>query len=508
MPTIQRPASAFPNPSFAAHEAPGGKPAHGSRERGYKNACNDDLVESAVTLARSLTRGSGMLRADAGPRRGRLRRMHGWLDTGFDDSRRIELAAFQHEMYRGNQLPFVEPHPGERDEDFARRVHLRTLNLTRVVIDVLSGLYRAPAERSLLGGEAAWHPLFEASWQASAPDAVLANADRLARLQGACAVQSYWHGGRLAWRVFPAHRFAVIENPASPAEPLAVVTLSAGPAWDAMGRWSGAAFADVWTSGEWMRVSGGNVVAREAHGYGCLPFTFVHDRMPPEGFWVEGRGLSLCYDNAVLNGRLSDLAEVIALQGFGIMEVVNPDPHQDIVLGPGRAVAFQTGGDMPFGINFKQPGAPIAEILEELRESVRHLLLAQRIPEHAISVSVSGVTSGIAIHAANTPVVEDRLERARSFGAVEEAMYRVSLAVAGAHTGMDAGSAPRLRVKFAEPDVFRAESERQRRDEWLLANGMATPWQIMFRDNPDGFASLEEAKAAWLAQRAELAGLT
>jgi len=375
--------------------------------------------------------------------------MHSWLDAMHDDARRIELAAFQHEMARGNQLPFIEPHPAEADEDFARRVHLRTLNLTRVVMDVLGGLYRNGARRELQGGSVEWRAVFDAAWVGASADGVMAAADRMARLQGVSAVQPVWRDGSLAWRVFPAHRLAVIENPVNPASPLAVVTLSAGPAWDAMGRHTGAAFADVWTDAEWMRVEGGDVVARESHGYGRVPFAFVHDRLPTEEFWVEGRGLSLCYDNAVLNARLSDLAEVIALQGFGIMEVLNPDPRQDLVLGPGRAVAFQTSGDEPVGINFKQPGAPIAELLEELRESIRHVLLAQRIPEHALSVSISAGTSGIAIHEANTPIVEDRLDRARMFAGVEAALHGVSVAVAAAHTGLVVGDAPGVVVEFA-----------------------------------------------------------
>lgn len=464
-------------------------------------------ADQGIELARSLTRGGSRISGDA-PRRGRLRRMHSNPNHWHDDTKRIELAAFQHEMYRGNQLPFLEPHPGESDQEFQRRVHLRTLNLTRVVIDVLSGLYRSPAERTLSGGAPAWREALEPAWRLGSPDALLSTADRLARLQGVCAVQPLWRDNRLSWRILPAHRLAVIEDPTDPINPAAVVTLSAGPVWDALGRHSGAAFADVWTRDEWMRVRGGEVVSRESHDYGRVPFAFLRDRWPTDSFWVEGRGHSLCYDNAVLNGRLSDLAEVIALQGFGVMEVVNPDPAQDIVLGPGRAVAFRPMQGEPMGINFKNPGAPIAELVEEMRESIRHILLSQRIPEHALSVSVSGGTSGIAIHAANSPVVEDRLERARLFAVAEDEMHRAAIAIVAAHTGLDPSDAPTMRVNFPEPDLMQTFSDKQRRDEWMLANGLTTPWHLLYRDNPDGYASLDEAKAVWLARRAELASVS
>lgn len=462
----------------------------------------DSPSTAGLALARSLlTRDRGF--ADAG-RRGRLRRLHGSLDGGFDDVRRIELSAFQHEMWRGNQLPFLEPHPAESDADFNRRIHLRTLNLTRVVIDVLSGLYRSPTERTLEGGSQAWHELISHAWQAAPLDAVLSAADRIARLQGVAGVQPVWVDGGLSWRVWPAHRLAVVADPRTPWKALAVVTLSAGPAYDALGRHAPAAFADVWTDEEWIRVEGGEVTARKQHGYGRLPFAFFRDQWPVDSFWVEGRGRTLCFDNAVLNGRLSDLAEVVALQGFGLMEIINPDPHQDILLGPGRAVAFRPLGDERIGINFKQPNAPIGELLDDIRESIRQILLSQRVPEHALSVSVSGSTSGIAIFAANTPVAEDRQERARLFAGAEAELHAAGIAVAAQHGGLELRDAPGMRVSYPGPELLQIGAESQRRDEWLLANGLIAPWQIMYRDNPDGFASPQEAKEKWIAQRAEL----
>jgi hypothetical protein len=74
---------------------------------------------------------------------------------------------------------------------------------------------------------------------------------------------------------------------------------------------------------------------------------FFHDRLPTDGFWVEGRGRSLCHANAEFNAKLSELAYTIAMQGFGVMEIVNPDPTRNIEIGPGRAIAFNVSGNTP-----------------------------------------------------------------------------------------------------------------------------------------------------------------
>jgi hypothetical protein len=465
------------------------------------------VFDAALGVARSLTTGwpsSAPLSGYSQPRRGRLRRLHsGAADDGSENAR-VELAAFQYDMYRGNQLPFIEPHQGESDDEFGKRANLRVLNLSRVVIDVLSGLYRSPVERRLIGGSASFQDLFTSAWRANSLDTVLFQADRMTRLQGTVGVQPIWQAGSLSYRVFPAHRFAVVRDPSNPAEALAVVTLSAGPLWDGRGELSRASFADIWTRDEYARVSEGHVVERRAHGYAALPFAFFRDAEPLDGFWVEGRGRSLCYDNAVLNARLSDLAQVVALQGFGVLQVTNPDPGQDMRMGPGRAMSFRVAPNTPYGVEFKQPGAPIAELVAELAESVRHILLSQRIPEHALSFNVSANVSGAAIAAANLPVIEDRLERARLFAGAEARLHAASVAVAAVHARLDSREAPQLSVSFPEPSLARSLDERRVHDDWALKQGLLTPWQIMFRDNPDGYVSLDAAREAWIAQRAEL----
>ena len=266
------------------------------------------------------------------PRRGRLRRMHCNSSALVNDRERIELAAFQYDMYRGNQQQFIEPHPGESDLEFENRSYLRTLNLTRVIVDLLSGLYRLPVERRLEGGSQEWQDLLQTTWSAESVDNLMVTVDRLARLQGTVAVQPYWNGQSLKFRTFPNHRFCVLSDPADHTRCLAVITLSSGSLWDERGNMRSSAFADIWTANEFARISGNKVVDRRQHGYGQPPFAFFRDRHPVDDFWVEGRGRSLCYDNAVLNGRLTDLAQVVALQGFGVMEVVNPDPSQELQL--------------------------------------------------------------------------------------------------------------------------------------------------------------------------------
>ncbi len=410
-----------------------------------------------------------------------------------DDSRRNQ-ARFCDAMYRGDQLRSVPRLPGESALEFSRRPHKSFLNVTRVVIDVLSQLYRRPITRRFHGDPRQAERIQRA--YARNPIALLMLAvDRMTRLQGSCALRVSYENGEPRFWPYPAHRLIVLPDPMMPLTPQAVVAFAASE--------NGAqTLAHVWSAEKVATVTNGRVVSEAEHGLGRAPFVFFHDRLPVDGFWVEGRGASLCHANAEFNAKLSELAFTIAMQGFGVMEIVNPDPAQEIAIGPGRAIAFNVGANQPFGVNFKSPNAPIAELISDLEFSLRTLLKTQRVPESLLSVNVGGNVSGVSIVASQSPVLEDRVERMQLFRAAESDLLACTQAVLREHEG--ASGELFVALDFPEPQLEQSASERMQIDQWRLQTGLTTPWEIMFRDDPDGFANLEEAKNTWLARREEM----
>jgi hypothetical protein len=238
------------------------------------------------------------------------------------------------------------------------------------------------------------------------------------------------------------------------------------------------------------------VIRESEHGLGRVPFAFIHDRTPVDGFWVEGRGQSIAPANAEFNSKLTELAQTASMQGFGVMEVVNPDPAQPLVVSPARAMQFNVSGDQPYGINFKAPNAPIADLIADLEFHIRTLLKTQRIPESALSVHATTDASGLSILAQQTPVLEDRIERQQLFRAFENDLLDACLATLREHEGL--ATRCEMRVNYPEPELEQSPEQRKALDDWRLKHGMTTPWQIMRRDDPDGYATEEEARAAWM----------
>ncbi|MBE7492730.1 MAG: hypothetical protein HS108_13380 [Planctomycetes bacterium] len=407
-----------------------------------------------------------------------------FTDQG-EGARRL-LARVLWDFYRGEQLRYLPRHAAESHAEFARRPHRHTLNLTRVLVDVLSQLYRRPVKRAITGDHRAAERIRRVLAR-NPLDLLLLNLDRLARLQGVAALGASWQDGEIRLWPWPAHRLCVVPDPHWPAAPLAVVAFAAGDG----------GVAQVWTPDRHALVSQGRVAREADHGLGRVPFAFVHDRSPVDGFWVEGRGVSIVPANAEFNAKLTELAQTASLQGFGVMEIVNPDPAQPLVLSPARAIQFRVSGDQPFGVNFKAPNAPIGDLIADLEFCLRALLKSQRIPESVLSVHASSDASGVSILAQQTPVLEDRVERQQLFRAVEADVADLCLALAREHEGT--GGRAELRVNYPEPELEQSAHERLAADEWRLRHGLVTPWQLMRRDDPDGFATDEEARAAWQA---------
>ncbi len=405
------------------------------------------------------------------------------LYTGEGDSRRIAESRFAWDMYCGDQVRYIPRLPGESALEFQRRPHKQFLNLTRVVIDVLSQLYRRPVERRIDGAERI------ARIHASNPmDRLMLGVDRLARLQGVAAVMVTYEHDEVRYWPWPAHRVIVLPDALRPHVPLAVIAFAAGDG----------SLCHVWDPLRSATVSGGRVIREAEHQYGRVPFAFVHDRLPVDGFWVEGRGRSLAWANNEFNAKLSELAHTVAMQGFGVMEIVNPDPAQDIAIGPARAIRFTVSGNEPFGVNFKSPGAPIRELIEDLEFLLRTLLKTQRVPESLLSVQPLSNQSGVSILAQQTPVLEDRIERQDVFRAFEGELLEVTQAVLQAHEGPQPDAT--IHLNYPEPELEQSAAERIAADEFRLKHGLVTPWELMLRDNPDRFTDLEEARQTWLHQ--------
>ena len=424
-----------------------------------------------------------------------LERCRGWK------SARQEAAEMALDFYRGEHLPYIGRNPEETPEEFARRPK-ESLNLTRLVIDILSGLYGAPPVRKVAGNPELAARL-ERAWRENAMDALMLNVDRLVRLVGLVAVRPFYEepGGALRYWPYTADQLEAVGDPERPWKASALAVR-----WNELGaRGRSCRRAHLWTDAKFLELRDGAAVVEGENPYGEIPFAIFRDALPAlgGGFFPPGRGPELAESNAVLDMRLSDDLYTLKMQGFGVAEVINPAPDEPLVLSPGRGVRFEGRAELPMGLSFKSTNAPLAELSADIRERVARILLAHRIPESAVSVSLSPGASGIAIRAAHTPIDVDRSERRALFAPAEADLARLSARVLCAHQPAAGFDAPaEFAIDYAEPAERLTEAERLARAEFQLRQGLTTPWDLALAADPDGFA--EPGKAPREVARARV----
>ena len=411
------------------------------------------------------------------------------------------LSHFAWEMYHGTQLKYLVPNPAETEAEFQRRQGKGFLNLTRLLVNVLASLYKNAPTRSIEASERL-RKRAEQLYDGAKVDNVMLTADRYAKLQGTCAIRPVFLHGKMFYHVYPAHSFRVQTLPEKPWEPSVLAT------YHDVETGSGAKvqIIRIWTDRHFLQLENKKPTKFINHDIGRLPFTFVRDYNQPTSFWIQPQGAEIAYQNRRINAKISDLAYTVKMQGFGVLEVVNPDPSQEIVIAPNRAIQFRVMDNEPYGINFKHPNAPIADLIDDIKFDIEQMLLTYRIPESAITVHLSKASSGVAIVAAQTPLHEILQERANLFRMYESDLLDCAMRVlAKSDKTMDemtrreiSGGKFNLRVDFPKPELNLSHSDKLASLEFKLKHNLITPWELMYKENPDGFADEDAAKEHYL----------
>jgi hypothetical protein len=421
------------------------------------------------------------------------------------DAAREEECWFFLQMYKGLQEQFIDKYPDETVEEFAKRWKC-SINLTRPIIEILCGLYRRPPRRSVNSAERVAKRMHDA-WRESEIDSFMLSVDSMTRLTGTVAVRPYYDkaAGRVRYWLFTQDKLRVIADEENPASPKAVVIKWA--ARDAKNPARLVRIAHVWTAEEFTKLVDGAEVkgARAAHNFGRVPLVFFHDRHDFESFFTYGRGRDVCQANCIINNKLTHKLETIIYQGLGIPVLTNPSPNKEIVFSPKRAITIELPPGREGGLEFVSPNAPIAELIQDIESDIQNLLLVNRIPESAIRIK-AGAPSGVAIIAENIPLIEDREERVMLFANKERELAELTLRTLDEFEddfSFTEADGFEFRIDYKEPEFPLNVSERVARDEFLLRNGLIKPWQIWMRDDPDKFATEEEAKRVWTEQQTE-----
>lgn len=418
--------------------------------------------------------------------------------AGPPDSVREEHSAFCAMMYFGYQARFLDRHPGEDPEEFLDRPRKTTLNLTRIAIDILSQLYASRPTRELQASTAQHiRDALAAIWS-DQYDLDMLDVDRFTRLEGTVGVRPIYDAdapGCIRLMLFHSYQLRVIPDPVRPWAPLAVIERHEPFMADSR--------VNIWTAQTFVTQDEEGTLKGEPHAMGRIPITFFKNRRSsPGAFFVEGNGRGLCDKNTVINGKLTDLNEVFAYQGFSVPVVTN---HQEdeLVIGPRRPLRFDdVDANTPHGLTFAQPNAPLGQLRQEVEADMVNLFTEQRIPLAALGARLDQrAVSGRSIREALKPLRDDFAERARLFSPLDKDLADNCLRVLAEHHPAFAydprTEKPDYFIDYVEPELPMGTSDQLAQDSFDIAQGITTPVDIMMRDRPGKHPDREGYVQAW-----------
>lgn len=424
--------------------------------------------------------------------------------SGIRDGPREEHAAFCYLMYQGYQQRFIDRHPGEEPEAFLDRARKSAINLTRMVIRVLSQLYRKPPTRTLGDTTSDGVKMALAEIWSDQFNLDLLDVDRYTRLLGTVAVRPFWDpespGGIRLW-AFMSHQLRVIPDTDKPWKPKAVI--------ERHEPFAAATKVVIWTDKSFLLIRENGEAEGLPHGMGRIPLTFFRDYKSYTSFMVEGRGRGLCDQNALINGKLTDISEIEQFQGFAVPIAINPE-EDDVTIGPRKVMVFKPGSkDEPFGLQFAQPNAPLRDLRAGIEGDIKNVLMQEQVPPAALGAAIDQRSlSGVAIRHAMQPITDDNAERGRVFTPIEHDLADAALCVKNRHdpgfTYLRESEKPTFAVDWAEPDFPLDTDDQIKEDEFNIAHGINTPAAIMRRKDPTRFKTHEGAVEQWHKNIAEI----
>lgn len=431
---------------------------------------------------------------------------------GTDKARR-DRAWKARSFYERRNEQYLTKRREELPEDFEERIKAYRLLTYRAVRALSRHLYTPGPVRQVEGVPDVVQQFLGDVWKANAINELMAEADRLASLGGACLIEV--HPTRRPEKPIKLYLYGADEcrvwcEPEDPGAPVAVCTVQR--LTDHSTRY------DLWTAEQhevWIadpNTSGGVPVdARDSaesyvptsqpklrsdlsgeNSYGVIPFAAAHDELPISDFFgCGGIGWALARSNQALDEKISDLMDAVSkfhapmllARNVGTKfrfrfirgliqhlvgdkdSILNPEAGDPDVWPVQAQVDFQAGWD-------------------DIDRFVDGVLDDVECPRSAVKLGeAASAPSGIAQLVASLPLRERAVQRRGPFGRTEQELVRIILGVASAHDG----------GKFLKPFIDKAEltltwpaiatplpmPEIDQADQWLMDQGLKSRLMVL-----------------------------
>lgn len=365
------------------------------------------------------------------------------------------------------------------------------VNAVKKVINKRANLYRLAPRRMFSGID---QVAAEEIYRAGNIDIVLKRLSRLTKLLKTTVLQVGWMNDQLTLSVIsPSILDVIYDDPQNPTR--VIVTHGAANEKDVT-------YSD-WTAGTYTRRDyRGNPIKvsnnpKGSNPYGLLPFICLFDSLPDDQFFIPG-GDDLIESQEAVNVALCNLWRAVELQAHGQAWASGIPAGEALSIGPERAITLPEGGT--FG--FAAPNAPITDILAAIQFVMRQIAASNDLSADVFDLDKRS-ESGAAKHVEQIDLKEARLDDIALWRCYESRIFEVIKRVINTHTPGTIPESAKVSVDFAELQDNLSENERLVNARMKLELGVYSPVDILRTENPDGYATREEAMSELLRRKDE-----
>lgn len=421
----------------------------------------------------------------------------------------LHQAQVNQDFYDGQGHKWLQARDAEDPQDFGRR-RKRFSMLTQEVVGALTRHLYNPGPTRKLEGNPAADEWLQALWAALDYNTLWQEADALSTLNDWCAFQVA--GGDdpdkpLDVKLWGREELVVWTDPDDATKPAVVCTIDKYDQKTRYRVWDAAEYAVYETekfdpNKQSSNASFGKVTHSVAprlavppteHGYGELPFAFVHARPPVRCFDTPGIGTAIRRVNAEIDAMLCDLAEAVQFYALPWLVGTNLPAGWRPIVKAGRVVRLEP--DRTVAELGQQPPEPMLQALtipvdtaalwEDLNNQIDHALENFGVPKAAVRMTQQTAASGAAIIQEQMPLIERARGRRPMFTRFERSMAGLLLRVGGVWWNRpdlyEAGKSPELTLSWPEPQIDAPGQERDATDQAELELGITSRIELIMR---------------------------
>lgn len=462
------------------------------------------LVDQAVQIARASREVAAMTFAQRGAYGGYLH-----ADLQVDEAVLTDAV----DVYDNGTLPYHRPLPSETHSEMFNRPGRVSINMLKQWIRTWTDAYRSEVARTFyengvrLDREDSRVTAIQRYYRFAQVDAVMEQVDALMRLTGNVVIRPWYDVAHdeLVFHVYHGGQVRIVANPDNPRKPLATILMGSDVVRNDRAEAERVPTAEIFTDDRYVRVYGGDVVANEMLSTRQPPLVHCFNEAPINSWRTQAQGPALAELAVTIDSDMVSLRNYATImQGHGVMVVKGLEDQQNFVSSPGAALKLGEEGDLYFA----SPGSPLIDWNATIIELVDQAREAAGIPKTMLDAT--GAASGAAIIEANGPVAELRQARLKLFRIYETHLIRASLDVLSSANapGIEIGDPLQWDVsaKFGATSASYGVGEEIARDQHLLNLGVLTTEEILMREFPDEYDTLEEARAELTARLGIQAG--